>query len=153
LKAEVTEISTLNELTKLFDGEYEIDVGILDKSSDSHDPKDSAGPTIGDIARWNEFGEGVPARPWLRDWFDAERGTIEDLAHQQLLACLRDSRPMNVAMQLVAVKAAASCQNRIVSGYTYEPNAPSTIRRKKSSTPLIATGVLKSAIVGRAAKR
>lgn len=140
-------------LQSAMSGRYQIRVGILDKSKPHKSKsKKGSGLTISQVAEIHEYGLGVPERSWCRAWFDAEQSNIKQLAVDRALWCLRNNQPLLVGIEQVAVKASASCQNRIVSGYEYAENAPSTIARKKSSKPLIETGVFRSSIVG-AAKR
>ncbi len=110
------------------------------------------GQTVLDVGIDNEFGtkdaDGsvhVPARSFVRAWFDAYRS----VAHKKLAGLLRKvlARELTAdqALEQFGLWAQGSMQKHLASGIA-PPNAESTIRRKGSSTPLIATGQLRASI-------
>lgn len=95
------------------------------------------------VTRTNERGETVetqvvhtPARAPLRTWFDSNQAELNELV-----------RKYSASPEQLALKLQASVQRYIGRGVP-PPNAPSTIRAKGSSKPLIDSGVLRSAYTG-----
>jgi hypothetical protein len=141
---------------------FEIEVGILSKGTQKHAAKAAKAVkltakkvekqakelTIAYLASIHEFGLGVEERSFIRGWFDAEQDAILKVITDRVLWALRKNKPLLLAAQQAAVKLAAMCQARMVGGWTYKDISDETKRRKKSNTPLIDTGVLKSAIAG-----
>lgn len=104
------------------------------------------GPSIAQIAEWAEFGLGQPQRSWLRAWFDENKSQIESMLQRQLAQAFKESQSFEWAAERFALWVQASIQRRIRNQIA-PPNAASTIRKKKSSVPLIDTGLFRSAIV------
>jgi hypothetical protein len=109
-------------------------------------PAKKGNVTVGDIAYFHEFGIGNNSeRSWLRAWVDENKAMIEaDMAaamRQILLGRLTADRAANI----LGLKWVGSIQKRISQGIP-PPNADSTIAKKRSSTPLVDTGQLKSSI-------
>ena len=91
-----------------------------------------------------EFGNArIPSRPFLRDTLEKYREKYTALFAEQL----KQGKSPEQAMSLIAVIAQGDVQDNIVNG-NWVPNAKSTIRRKKSSKPLIDTGKLRQSIRG-----
>lgn len=104
------------------------------------------GPTIADIAEAAEFGLGQPMRSWLRGWFDESKSEIESILQSQFELAATRGESFDWAAERVALWAQASIQRRIRNGIS-PPNAQETIDKKGSSTPLIDTGLFRSAVV------
>ena len=104
------------------------------------------GPSIAEIASAAEFGLGQPQRSWLREWFDANRSEIESQLGKQLRAAMRQGKSFDWAAERVALWLQADIQKRITRGISPE-NAEITVLNKGSSTPLIDSGLFRSAIV------
>lgn len=96
-------------------------------------------PTIGAI---NHFGtETIPARPWLDKGVKA--GAARITAHA--VYCMKQGmEPARMLEQLGAM--AVGEVQKYVTELDTPPNAPSTIRQKGSSNPLINTGALRQSI-------
>lgn len=122
-----------------------LSVGILEKDASQAAEGAKGGITLGDVATWNEFGMGVPERSFIRGWFDetsdANRKTFTQLWQRVLKGQLTPAR----AFELLGLRFQGDVQKRIVAGIA-PPNSPRTIALKGSSTPLVDTGQLKSAI-------
>lgn len=96
-------------------------------------------PTIGAI---NQFGtEHIPARPWLDKGVEAGAEKITKTAIE-LFKRGEDPRRVMDALGAVAVGEV----QKYVTELDTPPNAPSTIRQKGSSNPLINTGALRQSI-------
>jgi hypothetical protein len=107
---------------------------------------DAEGVSIADVASFAEFGLGQPQRSWLRAWFDENSERIESQLARQIALAMKEGKDFEWAMQRVALWMQGDIQRRIRNRIA-PPNAPSTIARKGSSTPLIDTGVFRSAIL------
>ena len=110
------------------------------------------GVTALDKGIWNEFGTQkrsggwhVPPRSFVRAWFDENRAQ----AHRKLAGLMRQVLAGKIdeekAFDRFGVWCTASMKDRI-KRQVPPPNAESTVDRKGSSTPLIDTGHLRSAI-------
>lgn len=133
-------------LERLAKGETEITVGIHSQDGEVEKKGDSEGVRLIDVAAAHEFGLGVPRRSFIADWQDQN----VELHNKQIVAMakaiVRGTVPSaEVAAARLANLWVAEVQKRIVSGIS-PPLAPETIRRKKSSTPLIDTGQLRSSV-------
>lgn len=96
-------------------------------------------PTIGAI---NQFGtETIPARPWLDK--GVERGAKRLAKHAA--HCLKSGMEPRQMLASMGNMAVGEVKDYITDLDT-PPNAPSTIRQKKSSSPLIDTGAMRQAV-------
>ena len=90
---------------------------------------DDRGVDMAQIAMWNELGTSTaPSRPFLRKSVDENAGGTAEQSLKQ-----------------IGVFGVGLVQEKIESG-SYEPNAPSTIRKKKSDKPLIDTGRMRQSV-------
>ncbi|VFR81207.1 Phage-related protein [plant metagenome] len=100
------------------------------------------------IAIINEFGLGVTARPFVRDFFEKNQQVLAQ-AMERVAAAVASGKVSNVEQaldmlgQFVEKHQKAHVQQ---SAKWAEPNKPSTVKRKKSSTPLIDHGLMLGAI-------
>lgn len=87
----------------------------------------------------------IPARPFMDQGTEAMiadvKGEMEAVAKQ----ANRREVSAEQALKKVGLFGEKSIQEAITDG-TYEPNAPSTVRRKKSSKPLIDTGKMRQSV-------
>lgn len=103
------------------------------------------------VARANNYGTlssggHIPPRPFLttlpgikkKEWAEY----LGMVINEELGTHGNASRALKVAQEALAERAKNDLQDAIVAWNT-PPNAPSTIKRKKSSNPLIDTGFLK----------
>lgn len=101
--------------------------------------------TVGAVAAFHELGLGVPERSWLRGWVDENHAMIlDDMRRVQRQIILGKLTP-DKAAEILGLKWQASIQERITRGID-PPLEAETIARKGSSTPLIDTGQIRSAI-------
>lgn len=106
---------------------------------------DENGTDICDIAAWNELGtENMPARPFLRKSVDENVSKISAFCQAQAKSVAKggDAR---ACLTAIGTYAKGIVQEKISSG-SYEPNAPSTIEKKKSDKPLIDTGRMRQSV-------
>lgn len=106
-----------------------------------------SGKTNADIASYNEFGTGhIPARSFIRATIDRHEGALLKLCAQLGQAVVDGKVQTPQALGLLGEQTRGLMIQRITA-HIAPPNAPETIRRKGSSTPLIAfTGALKNSI-------
>lgn len=103
------------------------------------------GAHIIDVAMWNELGTvNAPSRPFMRDSIDNHKETIEAFCRAQVRTILRGGTARQV-LQSIGVMQKGLMQDEITEG-DFEPNAPATIRRKKSDKPLIDTGRMRQSV-------
>jgi hypothetical protein len=107
------------------------------------------GLTIGDVATIHEFGsQTVPQRSFIRGWHDERQAFIAETLRTQLQAVVQGKRPLEQALERVALAFEGDCKARIARNIP-PPLAPATVKRKGSSVALIDTGQLRNAIRGR----
>ncbi len=104
-----------------------------------------------EVATINEFGLGVPERSFIRDWADQNQAKNEERLKAIGIQVLKGSYTVDVGLGRLGALFQGEIQQRISSGIA-PPNAPSTIARKESSTPLIDTGQLRSSILWKVTK-
>lgn len=104
------------------------------------------GTDLCDIALWNELGtSSIPSRPFMRDAVDKHRDEIDKFLDQQFSLLAKGKTTAEMMMKSIGVFVKGLVQQEIVDG-TFEPNAPSTIKRKKSDKPLIDTGKMRQSV-------
>lgn len=106
--------------------------------------KDKA--TILDIATYNEFGTSrIPARSFVRAWFDESEARLRQDLYTLVQSVVAGKRTADQVLELLGLRGVGQIQARIARHISPE-NAPSTVKRKGSSTPLIDTGALRSSV-------
>jgi hypothetical protein len=101
-----------------------------------------------EVAAVHEFGApaaGIPRRSFIRATIDEKRAEVERLERALLAQVVEGKIELRQALDLMGAKVAGWIQTRIADGIA-PPNAASTVRRKKSSKPLVDTGQLRSAV-------
>jgi len=119
-------------------------VGVLDG-----DQPTGGGLTLGELAAVLEFGSTdghIPERSFIRAYIDENRTEIEAELRAITAKVIAGTLPsMDQGLRQLGAKMEAEIADRIRAGISPE-NAPSTVERKGSSTPLIASGGLVEAI-------
>ena len=139
-KALVRQIGSVNKVA--------VDVGVLGAKASA---PDGQGATVGEIATWAEFGIGQPERSWCRAWVDSNAVAVQSLS-RRAVAAVAKGMPALEGVLALGLKVASGMQERIAAGIA-PANAPSTIREKGSSTPLIRSGQFRSSIAPRLVTR
>lgn len=125
----------IDELKKL-----QVHVGFQAGQDTEEDGIDVAG-----IAILNELGtSSTPARPFMRKSVDENSSKIKSMCATQLKRLVHGATARDV-LEKIGVFQKGLIQQKIVNG-TFEPNAPSTIRKKGSSRPLIDTGRMRQSV-------
>ena len=110
------------------------------------DATEEDGTALVDIAAWNELGnEHVPSRPFMRDSVDKHKDQINAFLKNQLVLLAQGKTDANKILNAIGVFQKGLVQKEIVDG-EFAPNAPSTIRKKKSDKPLIDTGTMRQSV-------
>lgn len=126
-------------------GALEITVGV---HAEEGAGDEGNGRTVAEVAEANEFGLGVPARPAITGWADENAESFPSRMRAETEAALAAKVSPAQRLDALAQAAAGEIQSRIAGGVP-PPNAPSTIARKGSSTPLIDKGQFRSSIRGK----
>lgn len=135
-------------LKRLATGNSEITVGVHSQDGDVEKKGDEEGGGVRliDVAIAHEFGLGVPRRSFVADWQDENADRHRKQVQAMAKAIVKGTVPnAEVAAERLANLWVAEVQRRIVAGIAPALH-PKTIARKKSSTPLIDTGQLRSSI-------
>ena len=103
------------------------------------------GTDLVDVAAYNEYGTSdTPARPFMKQSFENHEDELQK-------ACDRVNQTLNrggtaeAGLKELGVFVKGLVQDEIVDG-GFEPNAPSTIKKKGSDQPLIDTGTMRQSV-------
>ncbi len=127
-----------DELKKL--AQMEVKVG-FQSGEGSH----SSGVDLCEIAAFNELGtQHIPARPFIRQTADSnEEGILSFMTAE--VAKVAQGGTAEDALKRIGTMTKGLMQGTISSG-DFTPNAPSTIKRKGSATPLLDTGAMRQGV-------
>lgn len=126
------------ELEKL--ASLEIQVGFQSGENTYED-----GTDLVDVAAYNEYGSSdTPARPFMKQSFENHEAELQK-ACDQVNAELSCGGTAEGALKTLGVFAKALVQEEIVEG-SFEPNKPSTIKKKGSDRPLVDTGTMRQSV-------
>jgi phage gpG-like protein len=132
---------TLDAIEK--SGTLECAVGFPSEKGGS-DTYSDTGATVGQVAMWNEYGVpagNIPARPFMQT-ADPE---IQEVFNDTMAAAVQGIMTGKVSVEEVlndcGEVSVEVLKDTIASG-GFAANAPSTVKKKGSSTPLIDTGTL-----------
>lgn len=127
-------------------------VGIT-RDKAKRDPKDGRSNDMNNaqLLRLHTYGspkQNIPARPVLRPAIKAHNKELSTLMGRVVTAAKNaDANATEKALLTVGVAAKGYCQEWFVDPRNnWAPNAPATIRRKHSDSPLIDTGHLRQSI-------
>lgn len=106
---------------------------------------DDKGVDVAQIAMFNELGTSTsPSRPFLRMSVDENKDKIKNMC-SAMAEDVAKGGTAEQALKKLGVFGVSLVQEKIVSG-TFEPNAPSTIRKKGSDKPLIDTSNMRQSV-------
>lgn len=104
------------------------------------------GADVCSVAAWNEFGTiNMPSRPFMRKSVDDNKDEISAYMRQKVEDVLSGRKTAEQVFKEIGLFQKGLIQKKITDG-SFEPNAPSTIRRKKSDKPLIDTGRMRQSV-------
>jgi len=108
--------------------------------------RSGAALTVAEVGAIHEFGSGrIPKRSFIKGTIDQQRAQIlrrMEIGGEGVLTGKLDQR---TAMELIGEYTVGRIKQRMANGIS-PANAPSTIARKGSSTPLVDTGQLRNSI-------
>lgn len=111
----------------------------------SGEVKDDRGVDMAQIAMWNELGTSTsPSRPFLRMSVDENESKIQAMGRENLKT-LTSGGTAETILKKTGAFGVSLVQEKIKSG-SFEPNAPSTIRKKGSDHPLIDSGRMRQSV-------
>lgn len=107
-----------------------------------------------DVALSNEFGSApgvkphIPRRPFMRQSMDGMKRKDLIQAGQRLLGMIAEGKmSTHIALSRLGRMGESYMKDEITNpGTPFAPNADFTVRKKKSSTPLIDTGAMRAAV-------
>lgn len=115
-------------------GDIEVEVGILD----------SAGAA--EVAAYQEFGTAdIPARPFIAPTFDENEGAYVDALARGFDNVVEGGSTPERELLKIGARVAGDIKRKITD-VSSPPNAPSTVKKKGSSNPLIDTGTMRNAV-------
>jgi len=121
-----------------------LSVGITESAGGKN--YDASGRSLLQVAQDNEFGTAhIPARSFIGGWFDEFVEKNKTIVAKLQAKVMSGALTQEMALHRLGTLFVAQIQNRIASGIS-PANAPATVARKGSSTPLVDTGFLKSSI-------
>lgn len=128
----------------------EVRVGVLGKKA--AEPHEGAPElTNVDVARFHEFGLGVPKRSFLRETAAMNDAKIKRNIGRASEMVIEGQHP-RVVLSKFGLWFEGVVKKRIASGKGFKPLAQSTIERKGSSKPLIDTGQLRNSVTSEVVK-
>lgn len=93
---------------------------------------------VAQVARWNEFGIGVPERPFMRPAVFEKKAELNAFLRSKYKQAIKDKKDTMKVLRLFGEEVVKDIQSQIWNGH-YVRNAPSTIARKGRNKPLIDT--------------
>ena len=103
------------------------------------------GTDVCDIAAWNELGTvNMPSRPFLRMSVDDNSDKINSFMSAQKRSIINGESADRI-LKKIGIFQKDLIQEKITEG-SFAPNAPSTIKAKGSSKPLIDTGRMRQSV-------
>lgn len=106
--------------------------------------KGKPGPSIIDVAIWNNFGIGVPRRDFMTPATKLWQKYIEQQLSMVQDDIVNGSMDIKMFLNLMGQAGAELISDSIVK-LREPPNSPETIERKKSSNPLVDSGDMSKA--------
>ena len=127
-----------DEFNKLIN--HEIAVGFIRGIDPYEDDTD-----LVDVAMYNEYGTStIPPRPFLEQGIETHQRQIQQAVDNAFLTVDRGG-DAETGLNQIGNVAKGAIQDEIANG-EFAPNAPSTIKKKGSSRPLIDTGHMRQSV-------
>lgn len=144
MAASVSGVS-IADLLSVMGQDLRLKIGVLEGATHITEGKNAKAIPVAEYAMYNEFGtQKIPSRPFLRFSLDTFG---QDAWLPELADLLREGVAPEVALNRVGLQAQADIR-RVIEEWASPPNAPSTIKRKRSKrdNPLVDSGDLLDAI-------
>lgn len=127
-----------DEMNKLMS--HEVAVGFI-RGTDTYED----GADLVDVATYNEFGTStIPPRPFMEQGVNNHMKDIQ-AAIDNAFANVDKGGDAETGLNWIGLAGKAAIQDEIANG-DFTPNAPSTVKKKKSSRPLIDTGHMRQSV-------
>lgn len=113
------------------------------------------GQSVLEVAVWNEYGvpaasggKGwrIPPRPFMEQSIDRIKADSSGVMSNLVKSVQSGKVEPGKALNIVALFAEGAVKEEITDG-VFAPNAPRTVKRKKSDHPLIDTGKMRQSVV------
>lgn len=117
------------------------------------DQKYDDSTSIAQVAYWQEYGtkNGIPMRPFMRVCkHEQSRNWVNTLGKELKKSLFRKGN-LDISAKRLGEKIKGDIQESIING-DWEPNRPSTVRKKGFNKPLIDTGIMLHSIQSRTNK-
>lgn len=109
------------------------------------DATEESGVDICDVAAFNELGtEHIPSRPFMRQSIDGNADKITEFMQSKVDEII-GGKTADQVLKEIGIFQKGLVQETIKEG-DFAPNAPATIRKKGSATPLIDTGLMRQSV-------
>lgn len=119
-----------------------IDAGILSTNNRTMDD----GTTVAEYAFFNEIGtKNIPARPFIASTSDNKGIEWDGLIRRGFKRVLAGNLPIEHFFVGIGQRVVGDIK-KTITNLSNPPNKPSTIARKKSSNPLIDTGLMRQLV-------
>lgn len=129
-------------------------VALVGIPSDAKRHEDNPNIGLAEIAFIMEKGSvvnNIPARPFMQQTRQRNEKRMMGLSKKLLKAISNGSTTAMDAIKKLGASYEGAMKRIFIEG-SFAPNAPATVRRKKSSRPLIDTGLLRQSIKHKVAK-
>lgn len=129
-------------------------VALVGIPSDAKRHEDNSNIGLAEIAFIMEKGSvvnNIPARPFMQQTRQRNEKRMMGLSKKLLKAISNGSTTAMDAIKKLGASYEGAMKRIFIEG-SFAPNAPATVRRKKSSRPLIDTGLLRQSIKFKVAK-
>lgn len=121
----------------------EMEVAVGFQAGQTTEEKSAA--DVVDVAAYNELGTStIPSRPFMRQSFENHEDALQAACDHAIKSIVNGST-VEQALTKLGVTLKGLVQKEIVDG-GFKPNAPATIKRKKSAQPLIDTGTMRQSV-------
>lgn len=135
-------------MKRLGDERWTLTVGVHSAEGGEVSRDGDGKQTVLDVAIINEYGLGVPERSFIRAWADENEQRNKAKLRKIAEAVFDGKYDIRTGLERLGLLFVGEIQTRIKAGIS-PPNAPSTIAKKKSSTPLINLGQLWTSILSK----
>ena len=143
----------LQAFVKSLDDKRQVQVGIFGQKSKRNNEGTVTNAELGAIHEYGSFSRGIPARSFLRMPIMTKTQQIM----KQTAPAAKGMVANNSLVKTLKVLG-SSCEAAVEEAFasrgfgSWKPDAPATVRRKKSETPLIDTSQLRRSIASRVVK-
>lgn len=143
VKVDVRRLQAL--VQKLAGAPRHVAVGVLGEAAAAAH-KGTEGATVADVATWNHFGTtSIPARPFLSVTMSRHGVAINKLFARIARGVAMEKLTIEQGLALMGEHLSGEVK-RTIAEHVPPPNAPETVARKGSSTPLVDKGQLRGAV-------